>query len=899
MNLLINRRILLIDDLPSIHADFRKILTSEALPCGMDDMEAALFGSATPSNSADFTLDSAFQGREGVDKVTQSLQSHQPYAMAFVDMRMPPGLDGVETIEHIWAVDPRVQVVICTAFSDYSWDEVLSRLDVRDRLLILKKPFDLIEVRQLANALTAKWSTTKQAAMQMDALEHAVQQRTRELTSEIEVRHQTQVELQNANQNLQESEERYRLLVELSPDAILIERAGRIVFANSTARNLYRENQVDELLSHSIASLVAPEPVTNLENANGKPRRHGADTHLMTEERALCLDGNEIEVMVSRLAFHYQGEPAIQMVVRDVSEHKRMEDHWQHQASHDTLTKLPNRNLLMDRLHQAIGHAQRNETRLAVCFMDLDRFKWINDNLGHAAGDELLVTVAQRIKTCLRETDTVARLGGDEFVLLLCSHGPAYEIELAIQRVVASVAQPLLLAGREVSVSCSAGCSNYPEDGHDADALLKFADAAMYRAKEMGRNNLQIYNAELHSHLDERQKLEKDLRHAIEKEQLVLHYQPQVDLRSGAIVGIEVLLRWLHPEFGSIPPSRIIPLAESTGLIESIGTWTIQQACAQNKAWQRTGLAPMCVSVNISAKQVAHPGLVQCIAECLAASQLEPCYLELEMTERTAMQDLEKTIALMGNFKRIGVRLAIDNFGVAQSNLRSLARLPIDKLKLDGSFVKDIVSNPDSLAIANTIVTMAHQLGLTTIAEMAETEGQVMLLAQGSCDHAQGYYFSRALPPAELLQLLLAGNMAVPGRRARNPHTRTLLVLDDDPSMTQAVKRGLKFDGYRVLLANRAQEAFELLACNDIGVVLCDQRLQETTGVEMLVKIRRLYPHTMRLLFSGYKDFDAMGDAINRGAVYKFLSKPVDSLELREVLVDAFKVYEKNAGATP
>ncbi len=898
MNLLKNRRILLIDDLPSIHEDFRKILTSEAMPCGMDDMEAALFGSPTPSNTANFELDSAYQGREGVLKVTQSLQTHQPYAVAFVDMRMPPGLDGVETIEHIWQVDPRVQVVICTAFSDYSWDEVLSRLDARDRLLILKKPFDLIEVRQLAHALTAKWITTQQAAVQMDALEQAVQERTRELTSEIVVRHQAQVDLQSANHSLQESEERYRLLVELSPDAILIERAGRIVFANPMARNLYRENQVDDLLSHSIASLVAPEYVANLGNASGKPD-HTTATHPMTAERALCLDGSEIEVMVSRLAFHYQGEPAIQMVVRDVSEHKRMEDHWQHQASHDTLTKLPNRNLLMDRLHQAIGHAQRNETRLAVCFMDLDRFKWINDNLGHAAGDELLITVAQRIKSCLRETDTVARLGGDEFVLLLCSHGPAYEIELAIQRVVTSVAQPLLLAGREVSVSCSAGCSNFPEDGKDADELLKFADAAMYRAKEMGRNNLQIYNAELHSHLDERVRLENDLRHAIEKQQLVLHYQPQVDLRSGAIVGVEVLLRWLHPEFGSIPPSRFIPLAESTGLIESIGTWTIQQACAQNKAWQQAGVVPMCVSVNISAKQVAHPGLVQCVAQCLATNQLEPCYLELEMTESTAMQDLEKTIALMGNFKRIGVKLAIDNFGVAQSNLRSLARLPIDKLKLDGSFVKDIVSNPDSLAIANTIITMAHQLGLTTIAEMAETEGQVVLLAHGHCDQVQGYYFSRALPPDELVQLLQAGNLAVPGRRTRTPHTRTLLVLDDDPSMTQAVKRGLKFDGYRVLLANRAQEAFELLACNDIGVVLCDQRLQETTGVEMLVKIRRLYPHTVRLLFSGYKDFDAMGDAINRGAVYKFLSKPVDSRELREVLVDAFGVYEKNAGTTP
>ncbi len=888
-----NRRILLIDDMPPIHEDFRKILVSEVTASELDEVEAMLFGSKAEVAFAGFELDSAYQGQEGMEMVKQSLQTEHPYAMAFVDMRMPPGWDGVETIEHLWQLDPRIQIVICTAYSDYSWEEVLGRLDVRDRLLVLKKPFDLIEVRQLANTLTMKWSMTQKAELKMDSLEQAVQQRTQDLTNEMIVRREAQAALENANSNLLESEERYRLLVELSPDAILIERSGRIVFANRTARDLYRANQADALLNLPANSLVVSGVPSDTESTG----KTDSDVHapVLTEELALCLDGSQIPVMVTRLNFTYQGQPATQMVIRDASEHKRIEAQLQYQANHDTLTGLPNRHLLMDRLHQALSYAQRNEGRLAVCFIDLDRFKWVNDNLGHAAGDELLKTVSLRIGACLRETDTVARLGGDEFVLLLSNQGGnARDIELAVKRVVNSVAQPVILAGREVSVSCSIGCSNFPEDGIDGDELLKFADAAMYRAKKMGRNNMQIYNEDLHRHLNEHVRLENDLRHAVEKGQLSLHYQPQIDIRSGAIVSVEILLRWLHPELGNITPSTFIPLAEETGLIESIGTWTIRKACEQSQEWKQAGLPQVRFAVNVSSKQIEKPGFEAFIKECLVTYQIEPYCIELELTENAAMQNLEQNIVLMNNLKRIGVQLVIDDFGTGYSNLRSLARLPIDKLKLDGSFVKDIVCNPDHLAIANTIVTMAHQLGLKIVAEMVETEGQVVLLAKGGCDQVQGYFFSPALAPAELATVLQAGPLFIPERQAQDHLTRTLLVLDDDPFITRAIKRGLKFDGYRVLLANRAEEAFELLACNNIGVVLCDQRLQETTGVEMLTKIKRLYPKTVRLLFSGFKEFEAMTAAINDGAVYKYLNKPFGNHELRKILSEAFEMYENS-----
>ncbi|MFZ6756201.1 EAL domain-containing protein [Undibacterium sp. Ji50W] len=897
MNSLKNRRILLIDDMPPIHEDFRKILVGDSPVSELDDVEAMLFGTKADTSFVGFELDSAYQGQDGMEMVQKSLDANLPYAMAFIDMRMPPGWDGVETTERLWQLDPRLQIVICTAYSDYSWEEVLTRLDTRDRLLILKKPFDLIEVRQLANTLTAKWVSGQQAALKMEYLEQIVQERTKELTNEMLVRKEAQASLEIANHNLQESEEQYRLLVELSPDAILIERSERVVFANRTACDMFRVQQIDDLLNRSIASLfVSPPPSATVHLST---LEKNIDTQLLAEELVLCLDGDEIHVLVTRLAYTYQGKSATQLVIRDATEHKRVQKQLQYQANYDALTGLPNRHLLMDRLHQALSHAQRNEGRLAICFLDLDRFKWINDNLGHAAGDELLKIVALRIGACLRETDTIARLGGDEFVLLLYNqNGQAYDVELAIGRVVKSVAQPLILAGRAVNISCSIGCSNFPEDGIDGNELLKFADAAMYRAKKMGRNNLQIYNENLHRHLDERKKLATDLQRAIDERQLSLAYQPQIDLRNGKIIGAEALLRWQHPELGNISPSLFLPLAEETGLIESLGAWTIRTVCEQCKEWREADLPTLCISINLSAKQVEWPDLKQCIADCLATNNIEPCHIELELAESTIVQNIEKIILIMNDLKSLGVQLAIDDFGTGYSNLRSLAALPIDKIKLDGSFINDVVSSPDNLAIANTIIVMAHQLGLKTVAEMVETAGQVALLTLGGCDQAQGYFFSPALQAPELMAFLQAGPLLVPEPRSKDCFTRTLLVLDDDPGMTRAVVRGLRFDGYRVLLANRAEEAFELLACNNIGVVLCDQRLQETTGVEMLTKIRRLYPGTVRLLFSGYKEFDAMTAAINQGAIYKFLGKPFSNHELRKILAEAFEVYDRNVSET-
>lgn len=451
---------------------------------------------------------------------------------------------------------------------------------------------------------------------------------------------------------------------------------------------------------------------------------------------------------------------------QEIMVREQAEAELQTQATHDALTGLPNRRLLLDRLRQAIVCARRDSQRFVVCFIDLDRFKWINDSLGHEAGDILLKTVANRIVGSLRESDTVARLGGDEFVLLLRDLDDVEQALLKIRRVTAAVSQPIQLGEHEVTVTCSVGCSAYPADGEEATDLLKFADCAMYRAKEAGRNNLQLYNTELRRSLEERVRLEGELRHAIEHGQLTLHYQPQVDLRRGEIVGVEALLRWQNPELGDVAPNRFIPVAEEAGLIGPIGEWVLYQACAQNRAWQQAGLPCIRMAVNLSARQIAHGDVEALIARTLATTGLDPAWLELELTETVSMEEPDRVIQLMTRLKAMGVSLAIDNFGTGYSNLQYLKRFPVDRLKLDGSFVRELTQCPRSLAIADAIIAMSHRLDLQVVAEMVETEGQLQLLAGHDCDQIQGYYFSPALPADQCAALLQADPLPLPWKHS-------------------------------------------------------------------------------------------------------------------------------------
>ena len=436
-------------------------------------------------------------------------------------------------------------------------------------------------------------------------------------------------------------------------------------------------------------------------------------------------------------------------------ERKRYQVQIEHQANYDSLTGLPNRSLLHDRLRQAV-FAQRHVRAIAVVFIDLDHFKFVNDSMGHGAGDELLKTMSERLRSVLRDGDTVARLGGDEFVLILNDQGNEEIIFRAMQRVAAKVNEPVVIEGKELYITCSAGISLYPQDGPDVDTLLKNADVAMYRAKEAGRNNFQFFTAEMNQIVNERLQLEHSLRGALERKEFLLHFQQKVNVRTGAVVGSEALLRWMHPEWGLVRPVRFIPLAEETGLIVQIGEWVLEEACRQNVAWQKEGLEPGIVSVNLSARQFRQEGLVRAVSRILVHTGLDPSALELELTESMVMHNAEAAIATLQGLKSLGLTLSVDDFGTGYSSLAYLKDLPIDTLKIDRSFVRDITSAgaPDEGVLAQAIISLGHSLDLKVIAEGVETDAQLRFLAKHKCDEVQGFLLAHPAPADELPVLL-------------------------------------------------------------------------------------------------------------------------------------------------
>ncbi|HYG55609.1 MAG TPA: EAL domain-containing protein [Burkholderiales bacterium] len=430
-------------------------------------------------------------------------------------------------------------------------------------------------------------------------------------------------------------------------------------------------------------------------------------------------------------------------------ERKRYQVQLEHQANYDALTGLPNRNLFHDRLRQALYSQGRHPQPVAVVFIDLDHFKFVNDSLGHSTGDKLLKGMADRLRSVLREGDTVARLGGDEFVLILKDQAGEEVIFRAMHRIIQEVSQPMTIEGKELYVSCSAGIALFPQDGGDVDTLLKNADAAMYRAKEHGRNNFQFYTSEMNERVNERLQLENALRRALERREFLLHYQQRVNLATGAVCGAEALVRWNHPEWGLVYPTRFVPLAEETGLIVQLGEWVLREACRQAREWLDAGLNPGVVSVNLSARQFRQEGLVRLLSRILEETGLDPKHLEMELTESMVMHNVDSAVATLQGLKSLGVSLSLDDFGTGYSSLAYLKNLPIDKLKIDRSFVRDIGAGQDGDdgVLAQAIITLGHSLHLHVVAEGVETDAQMRFLKRHGCDEVQGYYYGEALNP--------------------------------------------------------------------------------------------------------------------------------------------------------
>ena len=442
-------------------------------------------------------------------------------------------------------------------------------------------------------------------------------------------------------------------------------------------------------------------------------------------------------------------------IFSDITEKKVSEEHIFHLAHYDVVTELHNRASFQDLLEKAIIHAQRNKEQLALLYLDLDNFKLINDASGHAVGDMLLKHIATRMTDIIREEDTIARLGGDEFVILLTNINSSQNAARIAEKVLSELNNPILLDNIEVVVTGSIGISTYPADGVDTASLLKNADAAMYRAKKNGRNNFQFFTSEMNAQSEERLRLESDMRKALENNEFVLHYQPQADLQSGEIIACEALIRWQHPERGLIPPNTFIPIAEDSGLINPLFDWIIHSACKQHQLWQESGLPAMRIAVNMSARQfINRKHLLFTVKKTIEDTAIDPQYLELEITESIIMDNVDETIETLQAFRDIGIKLSIDDFGTGYSSMAYLKRLPLDKLKIDQSFVCDITTDPDDAIIVQTTIALGHNLHLDVIAEGVETEQQLEFLKNNGCDEIQGYYFSRPVPADELAELM-------------------------------------------------------------------------------------------------------------------------------------------------
>ncbi|WP_434578296.1 EAL domain-containing protein [Pseudomonas sp. Z5-35] len=603
-----NRRILVVDDTPAIHQDFRKILSPGAgNDDSLDDTESLLFG--TPQVSRlQFEIDSAYQGEEALELVKRAQAEGQPYALVFADMRMPPGWDGLQTIEQLWKADPRLQIALCTAYSDYSWETMSERIEFDDQLLILKKPFDTLEIRQMASAMTWKWQLAQDAARKMRSLERTIEER------------------------------------------------------------------VQELLKVS------------------------------------------------------------------------------HLLQYDVLTELPNSMLLGDRLTQALAQCRRHDRQLAVMFIGLDRFKRINNALGHPVGDELLKRVARTLATVVRESDSVFRYGSDEFVVILGDIADPQLTKGVAEKLLAAINAPHPIDGHDLTVTASLGISVYPTDGFDAVALIKKAETAMRNVKESGPNDYGFFTEDMNRRARQQQTIESGLRLALQRKEFVLHYQPKLDLTNGRVVGAEALVRWNRPDQGLVFPSDFIPVAEDSGLIVPLSQWVLQEACQQACRWQAEGMRPLYLSVNVSAIDFRQRGFVDGIARTLKETGLDPTQLELEITESVLMQNIDTTVATLKAIKQLGVRLAIDDFGTGYSSLSYLQKFPVDVLKIDQSFVGDLSIDSNDAKLVSTIISLGRSLHLHIIAEGVETREQLEFLKRHQCEEAQGYYFSKAVEPQAFSQ---------------------------------------------------------------------------------------------------------------------------------------------------
>jgi diguanylate cyclase (GGDEF)-like protein/PAS domain S-box-containing protein len=709
-------------------------------------------------------------------------------------------------------------------------------------------------------------------------------------------RHHAQLTLDmNARIRLDEDLRRFRLAMDATADAIfLVDRAGMcFVDVNATACRMLGYEREDFL---KIGPGVAAEgDLRKLEELYEK-LLSGDQSGAMTELLLQCRDGKPLAVEVQRRTLRSGPSWILVAVARDITERKEAEQRLLKLAHFDTLTGLPNRSQFYDSLTHSLRQAGEHKWSLAVLFLDVDRFKNVNDTLGHTIGDELLRQFSSRLVDCLRVRDTIGRFGGDEFAAILMLPEGAQNAIAVVDKIRESMRRPFDLKGHEVTVTASIGIAVFPDDGNDPDTLIQYADTAMYRAKEAGRDAFRFFTAEMNAQSLARLDLENALRRAIDNEEFVLYFQPKVNIGSGRISGAEVLIRWKRPGHGMVSPALFIPILEETGLIVRVGSWVIHEACRKIAEWRRANGWAVHLSVNVSGIQFFVGGLEEEVLRAIKEHDIAPELLELELTESSLMSNAEETITVLQNLKALGIKISIDDFGTGYSSLAYLKRFPIDKLKIDIAFVREVTSNPDDAAIVLAIINMAHSLKLEVIAEGVEKDAQLAYLRRHGCDELQGYFFSRPLPEQEFEAMMREG------RHLQTPvdetvlDQQTLLIVDDDAFMLDVLTDFLSQDGYRILTAQTAAEGFDILAKHRVQVILCDQCMPLMSGTEFMERVKNLCPDTFRIMLSAYADLTPIMAAINHGAIDRFYTKPWKGAVLRENIREGFRLHARAHG---
>jgi diguanylate cyclase (GGDEF)-like protein/PAS domain S-box-containing protein len=698
-----------------------------------------------------FSVVQAENGRVGIDLYEQISPD-----LVLVDLRMPE-VDGLQVLEHIVGSSRETPIIVVSGTGVIS--DAVEALHLGAWDYLLKPVQDLSVLRHAVNRALERRNLLIQNREYQSHLENEVEKRTEQLLK-------TNAELKQVNNKLVESEEKYRSIFESLVDVYFeVDREGVILELSPSIFPVFGYHR-DDLIGKDVGRLYAdPEQ-------RGRLVQQITDAGSLSDYEVLLrkADGNEVpcSVTASIQAFNVDNSWRLTGTIRDISERKLAENRVQHQAYHDALTDLPNRVLLRDRLEQALAHSKRHGRHGALLFIDIDRFKTINDSLGHNVGDQLLIQAALRLRKLLREEDTVARIGGDEFVILLADMGndaqaTARRAQGVAEKVKRDLSEVFRIKDHELYITPSIGISLFPMGKEDADEVLKHGDTAMYQAKEAGRNTIRFFLPRMQSEADERLLMEKDLRNSIARNELLIHYQPQIN-SEGRICGAEGLLRWMHPEHGMIPPSKFIPVAEETGLILPIGEWVLATTCEMLKQWKESklGEALRHVAVNVSPWQFRQPDFPAQIERILAQTGADPNLLGLELTEGVVIDNLADTVDKMASLKALGVKISIDDFGTGYSSLSYLKRLPLNILKIDKSFVDDVLKDESDASIVETIISMAKHMELDVIAEGVETVGQLEFLRQKGCNKYQGYYYCKPLPVDEF-ETFVMNWIAMPG----------------------------------------------------------------------------------------------------------------------------------------